>query len=555
MYGKLKRVVAFLVLLPGLVTAIPIDKLRGEAYTDLGELVHGDAEGDPMNGYYLTRMGVTLTAADTIQERLLYSVGVGGLFWRPYPPGDFWKNTLHFGPGISEAWTEFRFTRVLGVQGGFFPFKYDPPAMNLGEYLLRTDSYPTFLATGGWTWVDSAHAKALGLRLKATHFGGAFRHELGAYWEYQNPPLFDITPAYLFAWKPAKGLEIGGGAALRRWFASDLAYVTGNADAEAKAGPGGRYVTIANFPEVQNQALVRYSYTDPSGRRVDTSAFAAWRPGEQATSSVALSGKAGVQVAAMDMLQHGSAAGPRSGIQEFLLNAKWSDGTADCYGRKPSPCQALYGEDGNVAVTDASGAPVAGGERAAQVVSSRTFHRSAINLMARIRLDLAEMLELGASTGPFGLYAEWGVLGLQDQPVYFEDVAQRMPIMAGLHVPAFGLLDLLAVEVEYLRNPYRDSERQLAGSTDAPLSELGMAIPDFTQAQYRLPEPPDPAIHEDDWKWSVHAVKTLVPGLQVKLQAANDHMRLPTYEPEPSAQPQTVSKSHWYYLVHVQWGF
>jgi hypothetical protein len=553
MTGNFRRGMAVLGMLPGLIgAAISIDNLKGEAYMDAGQLVHGNTGGTAIEGHYLNRLGVSILVSDTVQERLRYTVGVGGIFWQPFPPGDFWRNNLRFGPGINEASTEFFFTPELSLKGGYFPFKYNSPAMNLGEYLLRTESYPTYLATGGWTWVDSAHTKALGLRLQASHFGGTFHHEAGLYWEYQNPPLFDLSPAYLFSWQPIKGLEIGGGAALRRWFTNNLSFA-GQEQNSAEARPAAKYVEIANFPEVQNQAMVQYTYTDAGGASANATEFAAWRPGSDVTSSAALAGKTGVQVKSVTMIQDGSPAGMRKGIQRFIMNTKYSNG-ANCWDASPG-CVPYFDAQGNVAVTDSSGNVVAGKKAAPLYSKSQDFERRAVNLMGRVNLDIGELLDIGEKTGPFNLYGEVAVLGVRNQPIYYENVLHRMPAMVGVHVPTFGILDLLAVEAEYLNNPYRDSQLELEGSSYAELPGLSLPIPDLTKAEYKLPRMPEAHVHGDDLKWSVHAIKTLVPGLKLKVQAANDHIRLYTFDPVPSPTPQTAGKSEWYYLVHLQWGF
>ena len=95
----------------------------------------------------------------------------------------------------------------------------------------------------------------------------------------------------------------------------------------------------------------------------------------------------------------------------------------------------------------------------------------------------------------------------------------------------------------------------LEGSSFAALPGLNLPVPDLTKEEYKQPRLPEADVHGDDVKWSVHAIKTLVPGLKLKVQAAHDHIRLYTFDPVPSPTPQTAGKSEWYYLVHLQWGF
>ncbi len=426
-----KWVLSILFMIPNWAGAsIPIENLSGEAYTDMGHLVKGYEGGNTtIEDQYLMRLGTTITASDTIANKLQLRMGLGGIFWQPFPIGDFWQKSIKFIPNITEVSAKFLFTPNLILEGGYFPFKYNSPAMNLGEYLLRSESYPTYITTGGWTWVDSAYTRTFGIRFQASHLNGMFHHEAGIYWEYESPPLFDVTPTYLFGLEPVKGLEIGGGVALRRW-------LTGN-------------------------------FKSPKATRVDS-----------------------------------------------------------------------------------NGTPLAD---TVHLANEREITRSAINVMGRLDVDFAKMLEL-EKTGPFKLYSELAVLGVKNQPVYYQNILQRMPVMVGLHLPTFGILDLLAVETEYLNNPYPDSKKELDGDVGAKFGG-NQPVPDGVDSS-TVPIT-FPSVHEDDWKWSLHAVKTILPGVKVKLQVANDHIRLYSFEgfTWPSASPQTGRKSHWYYLVHLQWGF
>jgi hypothetical protein len=536
------------------VASVSVDKLRGEAFTDMGQLVSGTVGGTQhVEDDFLTRMGVTLTAEDTVENRLVVRVGVGGLFWQGYPQGDFWQNSIRFGPGITEVSAKVLMTPNYTVEGGYFPFKYNGPAMNLGEYLLRSESYPTMLTTGGWNWVDSAYTRVLGVRLQASHFGGAFRHEAGVYVEMQTAPLFDISPAYLFSWKPFKGMEIGGGVALKRWFQPEVGYTgLGTDPSEYSAS---RYWAVGNFPEVQNHAILHYTYDNGSGP-VAADTFVVWRGGASFDASTALAAKPGASVTGMDMIQQGSAAGVRRDIKLFLQNTRYSPTGENCWDN-PMACQAYLDEDGNLRVTDANGNLLADTTVAALVTKDQKITRRAVNLMGRAGFDFAEAFDL-SGTGPFKVYAEAAVLGVQNQPVYYENVYDRLPVMIGVYVPTFGVLDLLAVEAEYLRNPNRDSPMVLSTHINTPLPGPSQAVPDLDPRDYELPRYSAKSVHTDDWKWSVHAIRTLVPGLALKVQVANDHFRLHKFGvtgPSLAPSPLTLDKTNWYYLAHLQWGF
>ena len=543
--------ISFLGLIPPAAIAdIPIDKLRGEAITEMGSIVRGSFGGGSFENQYLSRLGVNLTASDTVMAKLRLTVGAGGIFYQPHPNDDaYWKKSLKFAPNITEVSSELFIAPNLSLEQGYFPLKYNSPAMDLGEYLLKSESYPGYISTGGWTWVDSAYTRAFGMRLKASHLGGKFQHEVGIYMELNNAPYYDITPAYLFSLRPAKGIEFGGGFALRRWFSPNSGNTTNPKDETVAAA---QYVTIANFPEVQNQAEVFYTYDDGTGKRVDGHAFAVWNPGSALDTAGLLAGKTNPMVSSVQMIQDGSPAGSRTGIKKFLQNL------AGC-SADSKKCTTYLSDSGTVSPVDAAGAAT-GTSETAVITHTETITRKAINVMAHASLDFTQIFGWEKRYGSFELYGELAVLGMQDQPVYYQNILQRMPGMVGMHIPTFGLLDLLALETEYFDNPYPDSYQRLAGQRNKQMPGVDEAIPDvdYTLRKFTLP-----SVHRDDWKWCVYGVKTILPGVKLKLQAANDHVRMQYYDDDAyyaafgaiSAQPQTTSMRQWYYVAHLQWGF
>ncbi len=340
---------------------------------------------------------------------------------------------------------------------------------------------------------------------------------------------------------------------MRRWFTPNVAVGHGASEDAASAT---QYVTVANFPEVQNQANVYYSYQDGTGQQVSANAWAVWNPGSSLDTAALLAGKTGAQVTRVQMVQEGSVAGQRSGIKTFLQNL------AGCSDNSATKCTNYWSSrTDSLSSVDANGTSVAGAQAAAQIIQTTEITRKAINLMAHITLDFSKMLGLDKDIGPCKLYGEWAVLGLQNQPVYYQSIWQRMPVMVGAHIPTFGLLDLLDVETEYFANPYLDSYQELSGQQYEALTGAPAAIPDidYTQRMFVLP-----SVHGDDWKWSIYAVKTIVTGLQLKLQIADDHLRLMyngDFDPAGTVfgatwpAPQTTELNQWYFVAHLQWGF
>jgi hypothetical protein len=173
-----------------------------------------DAEGTALNRTYVN-VGFT----ERLDEHYLVSIGVGGIFWRAFAASSSTPDdkVIRFGPGISNAYMQWFPKENIDLTFGFFPYKYNDAARNLGEYLFRTEAYPTIVYTGGWSWINDAQYSTLGIKLTANTFDGMLRHDVGLFGEYFNSPIYDITPAYIATARPAKWLTVGGAAALHRY--------------------------------------------------------------------------------------------------------------------------------------------------------------------------------------------------------------------------------------------------------------------------------------------------------------------------------------------------
>lgn len=178
-------------------------------------------------------------------------------------------------------------------------------------------------------------------------------------------------------------------------------------------------------------------------------------------------------------------------------------------------------------------------------VLHRWTHKG-IKVMARAALNLNHLLpEEIRNPEDLRVFAEIAVLGWEDQPLYYEDRLERMPVMFGVNVPTFKMLDLLSVQGEYYRSRFNDIN--LYNTEGIPVwdADFEPALDDQNRA---VPE----SIHEDDWKWSVHAKKTVNPVMTVYAQAASDHFRLTEGSLEVSNVPLTARPSEWYYLVRLE---
>jgi hypothetical protein len=193
---------------------------------DNGQIVSGKtssyeatAKNIDFNGEYFQRMGVWITQSAVVNSRLELTMGAGGIFWYSMPTLSSRIETrqTQFGPGISQAQGVYTFGDLQNpsakLQMGFFPYKYNPDAKNLGEYLMRSGTYPGYVMTGGWSMFNSAGFMAQGARLNLPLWDGKFQSDFLLTMETTLPPLFSITPAYVASVTPVSGLRLGAGIA------------------------------------------------------------------------------------------------------------------------------------------------------------------------------------------------------------------------------------------------------------------------------------------------------------------------------------------------------
>jgi hypothetical protein len=105
---------------------------------------------------------------------------------------------------------------------GYFPYKFNPDAVVLGEYMYTTGTYPLFQITD----YNHPYGKLLGFRLTNTLFG-SFRQDLMLTSETLMFPTQDYSLSYLFRYSLARCLEIGAGINFSHLFSVNNDYTTG----------------------------------------------------------------------------------------------------------------------------------------------------------------------------------------------------------------------------------------------------------------------------------------------------------------------------------------
>jgi hypothetical protein len=173
--------------------------------------------------------------------------------------------------------------------------------------------------------------------------------------------------------------------------------------------------------------------------------------------------------------------------------------------------------------------------------------------MARATLDLKKIFPFEAfGREDMKLYSEIALLGVRNYPVFYTRRSERMPIMAGVNLPGFRLLDLISLQVEWFKSPWLNNTAQLANEA-IPLPIFPIAS-DTVASKNEWND----LAKKDDFKWSLLVQKKIGKFITISGQAADDHMRMVSsryfYGPQFDHNEITVSKDDWYWMTQISWG-
>jgi len=184
-----------------------------------GAIVHGIRDDNHANnGREITK---------SWQERLLFNYGnelslsqrlhlymtveCQMSFSYPYDQYAVWEGhqpQFSFYPERAEALYSFGDPDAPFLKAGFgyFPFKTNPDAKNLGDYLFRTGTYPVYVIN----YFNRPYARLLGVRASSTLFED-FHQDLLLTSSNLLPPLVDLTLSYLASYSIFKVVDVGAG--------------------------------------------------------------------------------------------------------------------------------------------------------------------------------------------------------------------------------------------------------------------------------------------------------------------------------------------------------
>jgi hypothetical protein len=445
---------------------------------------------------WFDHFGAFLTKDVTIDDRLHLSGGIGGVFQfrKPETPGLGFKfhQRKGFFVGPTKAEVVYDFGEVgkpwLQVGAGMFGYKYNPEAYNLGEYLFRSGAYPTYQYTGGYVFVNSAGAQLQGLR---THMDlGNFKYDMLLFTETGLAPMYDWSWGHVVSYNVGEGLlSLGAGVNFQR--------------------------LISVRPSRTANPAFANSYFDAAGETWVGHKEFYERPG-------LFYGVKADQLSAKD------SAGNAVQIAQYRA-------LAESYAKKAAFVDSI------------------GSLPDAAKPSLKHYSAAGILVMARATVDPKKLI----GEGLFGkedlkLYTEIDILGVQNYPVFYEKVTDRMPIMVGFNLPGFNFLDLIAVQGEYIHSPWLNNTYHRGRD--------GMNIPYF-------PDPGDKNLSEadyndvaakDDIKWTLQVKKNLGKAVSLWAQASRDHLRVPSslyfYGPQFDHNEVTMRGKQWYWMAQISWG-
>lgn len=573
---KYKVVSSIFLLLSSVFTvAMDIERpaLKIGSTLEFGQLMKGiedenefEAKADP---FY--RLGVSLNQTYIANNQFEIRMGVGGLFYNIFPnlSGLNFTEAVRFGPGITVATGIYHFGDIernnLYLQFGFFPMKYNENATNLGEYLFRSGTYPGLLYTGGpgsWSILNSALYMGQGAQLHWELLDGALTQDITLFFERDNPPMFDLTPSYLIKLNMGGIFQVGFGASFNH-----LIPMKPSRMRPRPANQENHYVTISGVPDMDANITV---IVDEGQSQLDT-----LRPGF-----------AGGELKGMwrdlDALSYVDAAGNNvlnakiytsvlDPSEQVIANKKpiedlWLDLLTDSTLEKasvPLVNEPLWWDKVNQKYVVESALPadrsnydslenvtrysqqfnVSKYDEGEYIYPREDYYFTyqGIKLMGMAALDFKPLLGNPSFLGPEDLkiFGELAVLGVKDQPLFYDDITQRMPLMFGINLPTFNLLDLLSLQFERYKSPWPNNSRNVTLTL----------VPTY---------PVDDATHfkpieSDDWRWSVFAKKKWSYG-NFFLQVASDHLRTIWYLDVPTYQPITSRFKDWYYAIRFEYG-
>lgn len=468
-YGKILGIIISLGLSVNQIWSATDLTLHGYGWVQAGMLMQmTDSLDYNYNKNWMQSAATQVTATVALSENLEGSLGIGGGQDHPMQGNASSARGVHirFATYITQASFKWfsgdKADPNYSLTVGHFPYIYNTNVKNLGLYLLRGPVYPGALVSGFEAKETLPIANFLG-----THFHaktGSVSHDILFTSETDFRPYFDFSLAYIAQHQIGETFKYGAGV--------NFYHLIPVYDRATNPKDPNLY-DFEDSTEIKVPTDRSYFYVDPT---VDLNRFVMIPDPNDST------------------LQ----------IKHYLLDTTW------------------YSHQGT-------------------------------KLTAFFSLDTKKILGLqGMNANDLIIYGEAALIGVKNYKGVYENRLDRIPIMMGINLPTFGLLDNLSFEVEYYKSPYKNDVNKLqtllspipisnATTGYEPMTFLpgdtlnGVVLNDTVQVVKRgskvysnllWDDPYDQTnLHKDDWKWSLHAAKTVFGHIRFSGQVANDHFR------------------------------
>jgi hypothetical protein len=170
--------------------------------------------------------------------------------------------------------------------------------------------------------------------------------------------------------------------------------------------------------------------------------------------------------------------------------------------------------------------------------------------MGRVTLDPKAFFNLPVfGSEDLKIYGEMAILGLKNYPYWYDEIKDRMPLMFGFNFPAFKILDVLSMELQYWTYPWWNSAENI-WKYGSPVPYCGDLEMPFFELADKLRK------HNDDWRWSVYASRKIAERIRISIQFASDNMSKTAWSPPPPTYSRyteiMTSKREWYWVSRIQ---
>ena len=494
-------------------THLTLLPLKSGASLYFGQMFNIDdslQQGDSFNPTVtLPTTSLWMVQEATSGDRLHFSLGIAGTFWYPFPEsnvaGQGWTSYRTGGVAISQAVGTYSVGDLkkpwMQISVGQQGYKYNPYAKNFGEYLFRSEAYPTTVRTGDWGAIDNAGSGIWGVAFKGNFLDGMVKNDFLITMANERTPLHDVSFSNITSLQFGNMFQIGGGVMLSRFLQID----------PKKSRPESQATGWFHWTAADQARLSEYLRRS----RVADSNFTEY-------SRNLVSGGSVVDTALAPGIYW---AGSDRDLVALVANPIVKDSIAVATGvNKHSSIQYV--------------------------------DTKAVMLVARASFDPKPLMGWADILGQSDLvlYGEMAVLGTKNYPIYYTKISERTTMMAGFYLPTFKQLDYLTVEMEYFKNPHINSDYMMAFYRIPQPKSPNAAAPE-------IPLLEDPAYpggsdqygahhHEDDLKWTVTAQKSF--GIwNLAFQAGTDHYRPLTGSFRPSFTEAATTKDAWYYMLRL----